>query len=155
MVSASILKGLGPPRPSKLEPSWPFWRPTRLFFGCFFFEFCLMATWRPPNWILEAPGLDFGGPGPRFWRRFWGWFWVYSMSKTSILKSNFFLVNTRFFGFSWGRVSKWDPRADPRSVTIAKYLGFALNHQKLSDVLMCASLTHDEPFNRGVWGDFG
>ena len=46
----------------------------------------------------------------------------FSMSKTNILEDNFFLANiaffSRFFGVSWGRVSKWDPRADPRSVTM-------------------------------------
>ena len=27
-----------------------------------------MPPWRAPGSILEAPGLDFGGSGPRFWR---------------------------------------------------------------------------------------
>ena len=25
------------------------------------------ASWRPPDSILEAPGLDLGGSGPPFW----------------------------------------------------------------------------------------
>ena len=26
-----------------------------------------MASWKPPGSILDAPGFDFGGSGPRFW----------------------------------------------------------------------------------------
>ena len=60
-VSASILEALGAPRWSQVGSFRPQKVRTVAFLNCLKLDVF-------KNGVLEASGLDFGGPGPRFWR---------------------------------------------------------------------------------------
>ena len=66
-VSASIFEGLGPPRWSQVGFKSQFPQYSTRFLAILNSTWLEMSSWSAPDSILEPPGLDFGGSGPRFW----------------------------------------------------------------------------------------